>query len=179
MGNSAMDIAVEASYVTDEVYLAARRGAYIVPKYIFGKPTDQLGGWANPRIPFKIRQKMVAKLIDAYVGQVESFGLPKPDHAFGEAHPTVSGRILDRITHGAITPKPNIRELDGHDVVFEDGTRVRADVVIYCTGYKITFPFFDEDLLAAPDNQITCSAASSIRTCRTSSSSACSSRSAR
>ena len=109
---------------------------------------------ANPRIPFKIRQKMVAKLIDAYVGQVESFGLPKPDHAFGEAHPTVSGRILDRITHGAITPKPNIRELDGHDVVFEDGTRVRADVVIYCTGYKITFPFFDDDLLAAPDNQI-------------------------
>ena len=60
MGNSAMDIAVEASYVTDDVYLAARRGAYIVPKYIFGKPTDQLGGWANPRIPFKIRQKTVA-----------------------------------------------------------------------------------------------------------------------
>ena len=31
---------------------------------------------------------------------------------------------------------------------------MRADVVIYCTGYKISFPFFDEDLLAAPDNQI-------------------------
>ncbi len=97
---------------------------------------------------------MLAKLIDAYVGQVENFGLPKPDHEFGEAHPTVSGRILDRITHGAVTPKPNIRELDGHDVVFEDGTRVRADVVIYCTGYKISFPFFDEDFVSAPDNHI-------------------------
>ena len=31
---------------------------------------------------------------------------------------------------------------------------MHADVVIYCTGYKITFPFFDEDFLAAPDNHI-------------------------
>jgi dimethylaniline monooxygenase (N-oxide forming) len=31
---------------------------------------------------------------------------------------------------------------------------VHADVVVYCTGYRITFPFFDEDLIAAPDNHI-------------------------
>ncbi len=154
MGNSAMDISVEASYVARNVYLAARRGAYIVPKYIFGKPTDQLGGWVNPRIPFKIRQKSVAALINTYVGDLERFGLPKPDHEFGEAHPTISSRILDRITHGAITIKPNIRRLEGIEVEFDDGTRVHADVVIYCTGYKITFPFFDEDLISAPDNRI-------------------------
>jgi thioredoxin reductase len=154
MGNSAMDLAVEGSYVAQNVYLAARRGAYIVPKYLFGRPTDTLGSWANPRIPFRIRQKIVGTMIDAYVGKVESFGLPKPDHAFGEAHPTVSGRILDRITHGAVQPKPNIARLDGDHVEFTDGTRVHADIVIYCTGYKITFPFFDEDLIAAPDNTI-------------------------
>ncbi len=27
-------------------------------------------------------------------------------------------------------------------------------MVVYCTGYKITFPFFDEDFLVAPDNHI-------------------------
>jgi hypothetical protein len=31
---------------------------------------------------------------------------------------------------------------------------VEADVVVYCTGYKISFPFFDEDFLSAPDNHI-------------------------
>ena len=154
MGNSAMDLAVEGSYVAQNVYLAARRGAYIVPKYLFGKPTDTLGARANPRIPFRIRQKLVGTMIDAYVGKVESFGLPKPDHAFGEAHPTVSGRILDRITHGAVQPRPNIARLDGDHVEFTDGSRVHADVVIYCTGYKITFPFFDEDFISAPDNAI-------------------------
>jgi hypothetical protein len=50
--------------------------------------------------------------------------------------------------------KPNIRRLDGEDVEFEDGSRVHADFVVYCTGYKITFPFFDEDFIAAPDNGI-------------------------
>jgi flavin-binding monooxygenase-like protein len=31
---------------------------------------------------------------------------------------------------------------------------VEADVVVYCTGYKISFPFFDEDFISAPDNHI-------------------------
>ena len=31
MGNSAMDIAVESSYVARSTYLAARRGAWIIP----------------------------------------------------------------------------------------------------------------------------------------------------
>ena len=74
-----------------------RRGAWVLPKYLFGKPTDQLGAWANPRIPFKVRQRMIHTLIRLHVGDPERYGLPKPDHKFGEAHPTVSGRILDRI----------------------------------------------------------------------------------
>jgi hypothetical protein len=39
-------------------------------------------------------------------------------------------------------------------VRFTDGSEVEADVVVYCTGYKITFPFFDEQLISAPDNHI-------------------------
>jgi hypothetical protein len=39
-------------------------------------------------------------------------------------------------------------------VRFVDGSTVHADVVVYCTGYKITFPFFDEDLISAPGNHI-------------------------
>ncbi len=152
MGNSAMDIAVESSYVAERTYLAARQGVWIVPKYIFGKPVDQLRN--DPRVPFKIRQRLTQQLIKSYQGTPESHGLPKPNHRFGEAHPTVSGRILDRLQHGTITPKPNIAELDGGKVRFSDGTEVEADIIVYCTGYKITFPFFDEQLISAPDNHI-------------------------
>jgi cation diffusion facilitator CzcD-associated flavoprotein CzcO len=152
MGNSAMDIAVESSYVAAETYLAARQGVWIVPKYIFGKPVDQMRN--DPRVPFKVRQRMTQQLIRSYAGPPERYGLPKPNHRFGEAHPTVSGRILDRIQHGTITPKPNIASFEGSTVHFADGTSTEADVVVYCTGYKITFPFFDDDLISAPENHI-------------------------
>jgi thioredoxin reductase len=152
MGNSAMDIAVESSYVAANTYLAARRGAWIVPKYVFGRPVDQLPN--NPRVPFALRQRMIHRLIKTLTGPPERYGLPKPDHKFGEAHPTVSGRILDRIAHGTISPKPNIASLSGDCVRFVDGSEVHADVVVYCTGYKISFPFFEDSFLAAPDNHI-------------------------
>jgi dimethylaniline monooxygenase (N-oxide forming) len=152
MGNSAMDIAVESSYVAERTYLAARSGVWIIPKYIFGKPLDQLRN--DPRVPFKLRQRVIQRLVSSYAGPPERYGLPKPTHRFGEAHPTVSGRILDRIQHGTITPKPNIESLERSHVRFADGSSVEADVVVYCTGYQIAFPFFDEDLISAPDNHI-------------------------
>lgn len=153
MGNSAMDIAVESSYVAERTYLSARSGVWIIPKYVFGKPVDQMRN--DPRIPFAIRQRMIQQLVRSYAGPPERYGLPKPNHRFGEAHPTVSGRILDRIQHGTIAPKPNIESFPGGRAVrFVDGSEVEADVVVYCTGYQISFPFFDEDFISAPDNHI-------------------------
>jgi thioredoxin reductase len=152
MGNSAMDIAVDASYNGKSTFLAARRGAHVMPKYIYGKPVDQIG--ASPKIPFAVRRRIFQTLLKVYQGEMERYGLPKPDHRFGDAHPTVSGRILDRLAHGAITPKPNIARLEGDRVHFTDGTSVHADLVVYCTGYKVTFPFFDEGFVSAPDNDL-------------------------
>ena len=43
IGNSAMDIACETSRVSDMTFLAARRGAWILPKYVGSTPTDELG----------------------------------------------------------------------------------------------------------------------------------------
>jgi dimethylaniline monooxygenase (N-oxide forming) len=152
MGNSGMDISVDASYHANSTYLAARRGVHIVPKYVFGKPVDTLGG--SEMVPAPIRMAMLRRILKMNVGDLTNYGLPEPDHKFGQAHPTVSGRILDRLGHGAITPKPNIERLEGDRVFFTDGTSVHADLVVYCTGYKITFPFFDEGFVSATDNQL-------------------------
>jgi cation diffusion facilitator CzcD-associated flavoprotein CzcO len=162
MGNSAMDIAVEASYVADRVFLAARRGAWVLPKYIAGIPLDQAASRgsridrlaSDPRVPWKLQQRGLEAIFLKHIGSMESYGLPAPDHRLGEAHPTISGRILDRITHGRITPKANIASLEGDRVRFADGSVEEADVVVYCTGYKVSFPFFSEDLISAPDNDL-------------------------
>ena len=152
MGNSAMDIAVETSQVADSVYLSARRGAWIIPKYLFGKPLDQLGN--DPRIPFRIRQRIYERILRLHVGRMENYGLPKPDHRPGEAHPTVSSDILIRIGSGDVKPRPNIAEMKGDRVRFSDGREEAVDVIVYCTGYRVTFPFFDPGFISAPDNDL-------------------------
>ena len=93
-------------------------------------------------------------MLKVYLGDMERYGLPKPDHRFGDAHPTVSDDILSRMAHGTITAKPNIASLTRDGVRFTDGSEVQADVVVYCTGYKVTFPFFDEGFISAPDNDL-------------------------
>ena len=152
MGNSAMDIAVEASHVASNVYLAMRRSEYIIPKYLWGRPLDQLG--LSPKIPFAIRRLILSGIIRSTTGELTRYGLPRPDHKIGQAHPTISDHVLPKLTHGDITPKPNIDRLEGDSVRFADGSVEQADVVIYCTGYKVTFPFFDEGFIAAPRNDL-------------------------
>ncbi|MDT4926141.1 MAG: hypothetical protein QOG01_3854 [Pseudonocardiales bacterium] len=155
IGNSACDIAVETSKVADRTFLAMRRGAHVIPKYVFGIPTDHLTTSPIARVGwFPIKRAVLGLLMRAVRGDVTKYGLPKPDHKIASAHPTISDDILTRLGHGDITVKPNIDRLDGDTVHFVDGTSEKVDIIVYCTGYKITFPFFDPSLVAAHDNQI-------------------------
>ncbi len=152
MGNSAMDIAVDASYHALSTTLVARRGVHVVPKYILGRPLD--AGVRPSRIPFPWLLRGMQLVTRVTVGPMDRYGLPRPDHRLGQAHPTVSSRILDRLAHGAIAVKPEIAELAGERVRYADGSEAQADLIVYCTGYKISFPFLDEQLVAAPDNRL-------------------------
>ena len=151
-GNSAMDIAAETSRVSAMTYLAVRRGFHVIPKYIMGRPLDQLG--APGIMPYSWQLRLYRVLVQLQVGKMRNYGLPEPDHKVGEAHPTVSSDILMRITHGRVKVKPNIRQLDGDGVIFTDGTRERVDSIIYCTGYKVTFPFFKSEIIEAKNNDL-------------------------
>ncbi len=154
IGNSACDIAVESSRVSTETYLAMRRGAHIIPKFIFGVPTDHLTDSVVARMPLKVQQLSMATMLRLAQGKVTDYGLPEPDHAVLHAHPTVSDDLLTRLGHGDLTIKPNIDRFEGSKVFFEDGSVAEVDVVVYCTGYKVTFPFFDERVVRAEDNHV-------------------------
>ena len=85
-------------------------------------------------------------------GRMEDFGLPTPNHRFLDAHPTVSSELLLRLGSGDAVAKPNVEELLGDGVRFADGSVETVDAIIYATGYKISFPFFDSEFISAPDN---------------------------
>ena len=85
---------------------------------------------------------------------MERYGLPKPDHGCSRRtrrSPTTSSRA-SRTARSRRSRTS--RELTERTVRFADGSEVEADVVVYCTGYKVTFPFFDAGLIAAPDNDL-------------------------
>jgi len=154
IGNSACDIAVESSRVAASTDLAMRRGAHIVPKYLLGVPTDRLTDSPLARGPLKLQQWSMAVLLRLAQGKVTDYGLPEPDHAVLHAHPTVSQDLLTRLGHGDITVRPNIDRFEGSKVFFTDGTADEYDVVVYCTGYKVSFPFLDDTVVSAEDNHI-------------------------
>ena len=155
MGNSAMDIATDASFVAARTLVSARRGAWVLPKYLFGKPFDQVG--VSPLtgyLPWRVRQRTIEAIYRVAVGKPQDYGLPKPDHRIGDAHPTVSADFLNRVGHGEIEMRGPIESLDGERVRFADGRSEPVDLIVYCTGYKVTFPFFDPALVSAPDNDL-------------------------
>jgi dimethylaniline monooxygenase (N-oxide forming) len=154
IGNSATDIATETSRHSTMTYLAMRRGAYVLPKFIGGVPLDQLGpSWAN-RLPFAVTRSLLMREVRRVQGPMENYGLPTPDHKLGQAHPTVSADLLSRIGHGRITVKPNVDRIDGSQVHFVDGTSATIDTIVWCTGYRITFPFLDESVMTTAGNQV-------------------------
>jgi dimethylaniline monooxygenase (N-oxide forming) len=155
IGNSAVDIAVESSRIGDATYLATRRGAWVIPKYLNGKPIDEIANSLTGLAPIAVMRTVMNRSLKVAVGSPTDYGLPKPDHKLLEAHPTVSSEFLPRLGHGDITAKPNIERFSGgNSVRFVDGSEAEVDLVVYCTGYKITFPFFDPAVLAAPDNRL-------------------------
>jgi len=155
IGNSAMDIAVESSFVAARTILSSRRGAHVLPKYLFGRPLDQIGvNRFTGATPWALRKRFLKAAYRLGVGRVEDYGLPRPDHDLGDAHPTISADFLNRLAHGEIAWRPNVAELLGDRVRFEDGSVEAIDAIVWCTGYKVTFPFFDPDFVAAPENDL-------------------------
>lgn len=155
IGNSATDIAVESSRIGDATFISMRRGAYVIPKYINGKPIDELSNQVTSMLPLAVQRFFAARALGVAAGDMTAYGLPKPDHKLFEAHPTVSSELLPRLGHGDIRVKPNIdRFSGGRGVRFTDGSEEEIDLVVYCTGYKMTFPFFAPDVFLAPDNRL-------------------------
>lgn len=153
-GNSACDIACEAARHAEATFQSTRRGAHVVPKYLLGRPLDE---WVTPlsaKLPFWLQRTMMKVLLWLSRGNQDNYGFPTPEHDFGAEHPTISSDLLNLVGHGKITVKPNIERLYGDGVRFEDGTTEAIDLIIYATGYRIRFPFFDDDFIGVEDNDL-------------------------
>lgn len=145
-GNSACDVAVESARVAKSVDMSWRRGYWIVPKFIMGRPADVFSSKIN-WLPKTIWQKVSALSLRLRYGKNELYGLPNPEAPLGSHHPTVNEDLFFTIRHGKIKPRKDIARFEGNTVHFVDGTKGEYDTIVACTGYQITHPFFDKNLI--------------------------------
>lgn len=154
IGNSACDIACETARIANQTYLSTRRSAYILPKYILGRPSDSYLTPLFFAVPLWLRRIYGQFLLFLARGSQTAYGVPVPKHPFLSEHPTITSDLLNLVGYGRVKIKPNIQELAGDRVRFEDGTEAAIDIIIYGTGYEIAFPFFDKSFINPENNHL-------------------------
>jgi hypothetical protein len=152
IGNSAVDIACEAAKLhSGKVTISTRSGAYIVPNYFLSMPFDNLANSLTAKLPLSIQRLLLQTTLFLARGRQEDYGVPTPKRPILSEHPTLSQELLNLSGRGLIDFKPNIRSFDGKVVHFEDGSSGQYDMIIYATGYKVSFPFLKDSTFDVGD----------------------------
>ncbi|MGE3342976.1 MAG: flavin-containing monooxygenase [Vicinamibacterales bacterium] len=145
-GNSAADIACEAARTASRAFISMRRGYYFVPKYIFGRPTDVFAH-SGPSLPPWLEEKVFGFLMNhLVVGDLTTFGLPRPDHPILRSHPILNSQVLHYLGHGDLAYRPDVRALAGDRVCFVDGRDEAIDLIVWATGYQRKYPFLPDTI---------------------------------
>lgn len=149
-GNSACDVAVEAARIANPgggcVHMSMRSPQWFIPKFIFGKPSD-VYATGTMHLPVWLRQRAFKFLLRMLQGKYEDIGLPEHPLYPLQQHPTLNSDLIDYVRHGKVLPRKGITRFEGHNVSFSDGTHEAYDIIVACTGFKISFPFFPEGFI--------------------------------
>ena len=120
-----------------------RRGYWYAPKFVFGRPADQVN---DSRWPSTCRCGCASGCSRARcgltVGDLTRYGLPKPDHRVVRDAP-------DRELAAALLHRPRRRDARRRGAassiatasVLANGERIEPDLVIFATGYLPRFEF--------------------------------------
>ena len=140
LGNSGADIACDAAANAEAAFVSVRRGYHVIPKHIFGIPTDEFAE-TGPQLPLRVERPVFRALLRVLQGDLTRLGLPKPDHKLFETHPLLNSQLVHHLQHGDIGVKADVERLDGDEVRFVDGTTEEIDLVLCATGYDWAAPY--------------------------------------
>ena len=147
LGSSAVDIATDLLGAAARVALSVRRGAWLAPRTVHGRPRDHRGTRLSLLLPESVRRRQNRQ---RDLHEYAQRGLEDPAVVWKRANipfepataPSVtSENLLSHLVSGDIGVHSHIVRFDGAEAVFADGSRERPDTVIFCTGYDRDFPF--------------------------------------
>ncbi|KAL3249737.1 hypothetical protein MRX96_055934 [Rhipicephalus microplus] len=154
-GNSAMDVATEASLFARKVYLSTRRGSWVLHRVApNGLPMDTLIQRRYfQHLPLWVLNHMAERECQRLLNH-DLLGL-KPRHRLFQQHPTINDALANRVLSGTLVIKGDVDEFTETGVRFRgDAEDTKVDDVVLATGYDIRFPFLDESLLRVDSNRL-------------------------
>jgi dimethylaniline monooxygenase (N-oxide forming) len=161
-GESASDIALEASRTAARVFWCIPNGQWFVPKVVdawppFPSERRKVVDHTSSRIRlFLSPTHSFSPFISQYLEY--TFGLNghgqaawKTQAPYNRSFFNKSSGVLAQVKTGKVVAKRDIDCCDGDEVRFTDGSTTLADVVITCSGYRAVFPFFEPSQAPSTD----------------------------
>ncbi|RWS19294.1 dimethylaniline monooxygenase [N-oxide-forming] 5-like protein, partial [Leptotrombidium deliense] len=159
IGASGGDIATELSRVANQVYLSIRRGVWIVRRvWRNGIPLDvmfdcRFVNYVMSLLPFNIANNILEYILNSYFDH-NVYGL-NPKHRVLSQHLTINDVISNCILSGTVRLRHTIKEFTENGVIFEGSEKeTKCDIVVFATGYQISFPFLDASVVSVVQNKI-------------------------
>lgn len=159
IGNSGGDIASEISRHAAKTFLSTRKGAWVIGR-MFGRgiPVDLIILNRFKRLLLGLLPRTVAnwaaeRSLNSHCDH-RFYGL-QPTHRFFDRKPLVNEDLLGQILQGRVVVKPDLKAFTSTGVMFEDGTvEENIDAVVFCTGFKDSFPFLPPSLFDGPKQEL-------------------------
>uniref|UniRef100_H0XZJ7 Flavin-containing monooxygenase n=1 Tax=Otolemur garnettii TaxID=30611 RepID=H0XZJ7_OTOGA len=149
IGNSGVDLAIELSHVASQVFLSTRRGTWIWKRvWDHGMPMDtvlftRFNSIVCEFCPLFLINRWAENKLNVQFNH-ELYGL-QPRHRFLNHQATFGDDLPNHIISGRVLIKPNVREFTETSAIFEDDTEEDIDVIIFATGYTLSFLFLEDD----------------------------------
>ena len=159
LGNSALDIALELATAGAQVILSYRTGTFIIPvSQSNGRPLDAaiLNRAYQQSLPSSLRNAHFFWLMDSINKAFHAGGLPDPTTGLpgGKNTPGYQAKFSNLKQHhewrsllasGQVSFRPQIQKMTTNSVVFADSPdEVTVDGVVYCTGFKLQYPYLNQ-----------------------------------
>ncbi|MEM7002352.1 MAG: NAD(P)-binding domain-containing protein [Pseudomonadota bacterium] len=169
-GNTGCEIALELSKdEAAQVFLSARSGNWILPKYVEGPdgpvhiarnaplshPQDDVptafkvlpASWREALFE-RVGARMFARQFGAYARRLADAGLPEPPANPFLKRAAVADGLAEALESGAIIALPGVTEVNGKRVQFANGHSEDIDTIIFATGYHLEYPFLEQSVLS-------------------------------
>ncbi|CAI9115584.1 OLC1v1016519C1 [Oldenlandia corymbosa var. corymbosa] len=138
-GNSGMEIAYDLADWGAQTSIIIRNSVHILTKEMV-----QLGMNLLKMFPVWLVDYIVAKLSKMWYGDLNNYGIQTPSKgpflmkSLTGRSPVIDVGTIHKIKNEEIKVFPGIKQIDGHNVEFVNGTRKKFEAIVFATGYRST-----------------------------------------